>query len=276
MPTNSSDDMSAGKSKQALRDILRQDNVIARSIPAENADEAELFVIIARKLDPEDRTQLLKHADCELTAGADIVQKMTGLQQEIERLRRLSLTDELTGLYNYRYFSLQLSTEMSRTRRTGSPVSLMIIDVDNFKLVNDRHGHAAGNDCLAAIADMIRENLRTTDIACRYGGDEFAIIMPATHHIDALLIARRLKESMETIRERFERAVSLSIGIAEYTHYMPEDSSAVLESADASLYEAKQNGKNQIFVSGRPEAAPHTAAVSRQEKEALFKKVPEK
>ena len=119
------------------------------------------------------------------------------LQEEIRRLSALVRTDELTKLFNFRYFTLALSLEMERTRRSGQPTCLIMLDLDHFKAINDVHGHEVGNVVLSHISDLIRKAIRRLDIPCRYGGEEFTLILPDTTLEQGIRFANRLRVIIE-------------------------------------------------------------------------------
>ncbi len=152
--------------------------------------------------------------------------------------------DDLTQIYNRRYFTEQLTRELDRARRYGSKVSLLLVDVDNFKLYNDTRGHVAGDAALGAVAAALVRSARTTDVVCRYGGDEFTVICPRTVKHDALTLADRLRKAVrETDLKPDLKAgaqpLSLSVGVATYPDDADE-SLALIEAADQALYRAKE------------------------------------
>jgi diguanylate cyclase (GGDEF)-like protein len=164
-------------------------------------------------------------------------------------VRRQAITDELTGLVNRRRFMEALDAEIARAQRMRSSASLLLADLDDFKRINDRFGHPAGDEALRAFADRLREHLREIDVAARLGGEEFAVLLPETDLDGALAVAERLRR---TIAERpvlhtDGSAVHLtaSIGVAEYRGGSRDD---LLRSADAGLYLAKQQGKNRVVA----------------------------
>jgi diguanylate cyclase (GGDEF)-like protein len=153
-------------------------------------------------------------------------------------LLRLSESDGLTGLANYRRLHEVIASEIQRVGRTGRPFALLLMDLDDFKSINDRFGHVVGNRALIRVAEALRSSCRAIDTPGRFGGDEFAMILPETEASEARVIAERLRERLSASDE--VPALSLSIGIAEY----PRDGhsgQALLERADRSLYEMKRD-----------------------------------
>ncbi len=171
-----------------------------------------------------------------------------------ERARELAYRDELTGLRNYRYFSECVQHEISRCQQYNSSVSLVMADIDDFKLYNDRNGHVAGNRALAAIARLLLETSRKTDVVARYGGEEFAMVLPATPKLGAMELAERTRRRIED--HLFEGAgsqpegrLTLSLGIAVHPGDAAEPEELVRR-ADSALYLAKSRGKNQVQLFG--------------------------
>lgn len=194
------------------------------------------------------------------------------LQYECERLRELSHTDPLTGLFNRRYMKNALDQEMERTRRTGLPTSLIMIDLDYFKRINDTYGHQAGDEALKWVSQVWRKTLRRIDIPCRYGGEEFAVILPGTRLQAALRVARRLQANLRNSPLQLPgRKVFLTASFGVDT-YQPRDDLTVrgfLRRADRYLLEAKVKGRDQIR-SQNPEIDRRTAEVTMDERSALF------
>ena len=157
-----------------------------------------------------------------------------------------AITDKLTGLYNRRYFDYFLDLELKRSLRENSSLALLMIDVDNFKQINDTLGHLFGDKILNKLGDLIKSNIRETDLAARYGGEEFSIVMSNTSFAEAEEIAERIRKSVELTKfDEKSIVTTVSIGIALH----PFDAKSVqelLDSADSALYRAKHNGKNQI------------------------------
>lgn len=167
-----------------------------------------------------------------------------------ELTKKMSVTDSLTGLYNHGFFQKQLSEELERARRYGRNVSLLMIDVDRFKKINDKYGHTVGDRILQAVADMFKMYSRHVDTVARYGGEEFAIVLPETDREQAKIVAERLRkdvEKMEIYVEELEKNLktTISIGISSYP-VNAETQEELIESADKALYRAKSTGRNKV------------------------------
>ncbi|HVN24368.1 MAG TPA: GGDEF domain-containing protein [Syntrophorhabdales bacterium] len=228
-----------------------------------------MVITFIEELSEADRDALASKAHLVMEPDNDLLDQVAKLKKENNHLRSLTLTDALTGLYNTRFFTMQLEIEIARTRRTGQPSSMMMIDLDNFKLLNDTMGHVHGNRFLLKTASTLREQLRPTDIVCRYGGDEFAVIMPATDIYDAARIATRLQQAIASIPLKKLLPVSASIGVAEYSAASKGGSEEFVHQADMALYKAKKNGKNQVFYAGKPEKTVELDSVTQEEKWSL-------
>jgi diguanylate cyclase (GGDEF)-like protein len=171
----------------------------------------------------------------------------------VRRIQELSITDDCTGLYNARHLFTVLSEEVHRSARFGYEFTLLFLDLDHFKRVNDEHGHLIGSKLLAQVGECLRENLRLVDAAFRYGGDEFAILLPQTSRDAGLRVARRISRMFHhrpwLPDEKFRVDLRASIGIATY----PADAvtpQAVVQRADEMMYSVKQNGRDNIAVTG--------------------------
>ncbi len=167
----------------------------------------------------------------------------------VHRIRELTVTDDVTSLYNARYLQQALDQEYKRSRRYKTPTSVIFIDLDYFKTVNDNYGHLVGSSVLRETAEILRENLRATDIPTRYGGDEFVIILPETPQEDAMLVARRCLESMHEhtfgVAEGHPCQISASFGLAT----LPDDTNDPMELirlADQAMYYVKEHGRDAI------------------------------
>jgi diguanylate cyclase (GGDEF)-like protein len=162
-------------------------------------------------------------------------------------VRRQAFTDELTGLVNRRRFIEALDAEIARAARLGAPLSVLFADLDDFKRLNDRFGHPAGDEALRTFADLLRSQLRTIDTAARLGGEEFAILVPGTDLEGALVVGERIRARLVERAIRREGAgsagLTVSIGVVQY-HSGSHDE--LLRRADAALYRAKEQGKNRV------------------------------
>jgi len=163
-------------------------------------------------------------------------------------LERLSVTDALTGLYNRRHLMGTLATEVQRARRLRRPFSVLLADVDHFKLYNDTHGHPAGDAALARLAEILRKTTRGVDCVARYGGEEFLVMLLETTVAEAAIVAERIRARV-AIEEFAGGRITISIGVAECpTHGDTPES--LIESADAALYEAKDRGRDRVVAAG--------------------------
>jgi diguanylate cyclase (GGDEF)-like protein len=171
--------------------------------------------------------------------------------------RKTAYRDELTGLYNFRMFREHVERELDWSRRTGEPLSLVLIDVDDFKRYNDDNGHEAGNQALARIAGVLARPLRTIDVAARYGGEEFALILRATTKTDARTIAERARALVES---EGVGMLTISAGVATFPADA-EDASSLVRHADRALYLAKAGGKNGVALYGQSRRSHGRAAL---------------
>jgi diguanylate cyclase (GGDEF)-like protein len=163
--------------------------------------------------------------------------------------RELADLDALTGLHNRRYFHETLAREVARAQRYGRQLALVVFDLDDFKAINDRIGHLAGDAVLAEIAERVRGVVRTADIACRVGGDEFAVILPESSMEDADQLYHRVRGAVSSRAVAQAGRLNLSAGIAELTE--DDDPTTFFERADEALYRAKELGKGQLVEAGR-------------------------
>jgi diguanylate cyclase (GGDEF)-like protein/PAS domain S-box-containing protein len=168
------------------------------------------------------------------------------LEEANNRLRKLAVTDELTGLRNRRAFEERLGMEFSMARRRKRELSVLLLDVDDFKMVNDRWGHAAGDEVLRRLAAILQTTVRLPDLPARYGGEEFVVLLPESGQESALGLARRVMERVAS--ERWENApLTISIGMAALIDSMT-DGFQLVERADEALYAAKRAGKNRVMA----------------------------
>ncbi|MCP3951877.1 MAG: GGDEF domain-containing protein [Desulfobacterales bacterium] len=208
------------------------------------------------------------HRDCPVLT--DFLQ----LQAEHEKLRDLVSIDELTGLFNFRFLKSALEGEMERTRRTGLSTGLIMVDLDHFKKINDTYGHENGNLALQAAARIWINHLRKIDIPCRYGGEEFIIILPNTKIHDAIRAAQRLRAELAaaTINLNMDSVhLTASFGVDEYREGEDMTADAFIHRVDMYVLDAKKKGRNRVCYDRRKVARPVTE-VTAEERASLFTK----
>ena len=175
------------------------------------------------------------------------------LESTNARLKETSFKDEVTGLYNRRFFSLRLEEELSRYRRFNHPVSVVLLDLDGFKEINDELGHGSGDETLRGMAEILLKHSRGINVICRYGGDEFAILLVETSKGGARLYADRIREVVAKYPFSHGKVITASFGVAS----LPDDEAGTAEdlfrSADEALYTAKRAGKNQVAATPSPQ-----------------------
>jgi diguanylate cyclase (GGDEF)-like protein len=178
------------------------------------------------------------------------------LESTNARLKETSFKDEVTGLYNRRFFSLRLEEELSRYRRFNHPVSVVLLDLDGFKAVNDEFGHTVGDDTLREVAQILMKHSRGINVVSRYGGDEFAVLLVETSKAGARLYADRIREVVAKYPFSHGKVITASFGVAS----LPDDEAGTAEdlfrAADEALYTAKRAGKNQVAASPSPQRVP--------------------
>jgi diguanylate cyclase (GGDEF)-like protein len=185
----------------------------------------------------------------------------------MEDLRDLSHSDSVTGVFNRRHFDVRLSEEIARARRFARPLSLLVLDLDGFKQVNDSFGHLAGDRVLRQVATFIKRSVRSIDVFCRLGGDEFAVLMPDTGSGECEGLAARLGDALSakkfrSVRKSADLALTVSVGGAVFPdHASRED--RLLACADQALLDAKRAGRNR-FVMHEPDPADETAEYESQ------------
>lgn len=169
--------------------------------------------------------------------------------REARRIASLALVDRLTGVHNYAFFADALPRECRRAERYGLPLSLVVLDLDRFKAFNDRHGHDAGNRLLAAVGDAIRANCRGSDIAARFGGEEFALIVPGPAE-EALEAAERIRVAVSRVRVLVAGGdavgTTISGGVADFQNGVGDDGTGMLDQADKALYHSKAAGRDRV------------------------------
>jgi diguanylate cyclase (GGDEF)-like protein len=232
-----------GRSPEAPRRLrYRTDSYLA--IPLEGAEGPIGVVAVTDRADGK----AFDHADLgalRLLAGpASLALAAQRIRHSAEEVTRLASMDSLTGLFNRRYFDIRLEAELQRARRHGEPLTLLMVDIDNFKAINDQHGHIVGDRLLRCIADRLRRGVRIFDVCARYGGDEFAVLMPSSTLETAMLVGQRIRSSVHGHCGYETTHVTVSIGIA-HSDGRERD---LLSIADRALLKAKAAGKNAVSV----------------------------
>lgn len=193
----------------------------------------------------------------EAAGGGRMREEIFGLKRLINKSRdqmhAAANVDALTGLYNRRFYDQQIRSEAQRSLRYRSPVSLIMVDIDFFKAVNDRRGHQAGDDVLRGLGGLLKDNLRAHDVPCRYGGEEFSIISPGIPGSEAGRLAEKLRRLVEGQSEAiFGFRLTVSMGVAELQAETREYHEKVIDAwvarADAALYRAKETGRNKVVI----------------------------
>ena len=182
----------------------------------------------------------------------DIISEVESLRSEIEQIKEESLTDALTGISNRRAFDNILEKSLQSANDQNSPLSLLLIDIDHFKRFNDNFGHLVGDKVLRFLGKTLKRCIKGQDIAARFGGEEFAVILPYTSHIGAKVIAEMIRKSISAIelqdkeKKKSYGKITASIGVSEY---LPnEASSTLIQRCDLALYQAKKEGRNRVIV----------------------------
>jgi diguanylate cyclase (GGDEF)-like protein len=184
-----------------------------------------------------------------LEAAANLVKQAVEFNSQIETITSV---DALTQVYNRHFYDTQVSVEIERATRSGNEVSMLVIDLDDFKKVNDELGHKKGDEALSAVADLVRKNLRKVDLPFRYGGEEFVVLLPGTSEFESVHTAERLRRviaentGFKDLLGR-PRTITVSVGVSVF----PDTASSADElfnQADAAMYRAKQMGKNRVVL----------------------------
>lgn len=186
----------------------------------------------------------LREADGTVEGAVLTFRDVTALRRSQQRLATLATTDGLTGLGNHRAFQERLAAAAQAAPDAGPAFALALMDVDGFKGLNDRFGHPAGDSVLARIADVVRRNIRRSDFAARYGGDEFCVLYADTDEATAVVFAERLRLAISELPAPFP--LTVSIGVCGYRTEYGHDGAIILQAADEALYRAKQAGKNRV------------------------------
>ena len=196
----------------------------------------------------------VRAATAELASKNELLESlMESLEEKNRLLSELAVTDELTGLYNRRYVRTRLESELERNTRYGVPVACLLIDIDDFKVVNDTWGHPVGDQVLIAVGDVLRAAVRRTDVAGRYGGEELVVVCPSTSVEGAVVLAERTRMAIADIAIEVPAGgpvrITASIGVSA-TPKVSGPIEAFVGGADVALYDAKRSGKNRVIVAG--------------------------
>jgi len=225
----------------------------------------EALLITALVLTLRDRRRMLRDLDAERNNLEDrVLQRTLELLMANAKLEQLATTDPLTGIANRRKMTEQIAGELERARRFGHPLSLLMIDIDYFKRINDTFGHEVGDKAIVEVAKLLTESLRAIDMVARFGGEEFVVLMPETDSDVALLAAERLREAAGALRIAGESgavvALTLSVGVASALANGSADTpSSLLVRADKALYRAKKEGRNRVVRYSDAEFLPAAA-----------------
>jgi diguanylate cyclase (GGDEF)-like protein len=214
----------------------------------------ELLLLVRQALEQHrlrrelhDKISELERANAGLAHANEL---LAASNKELARLYELASTDEKTGTRSYRFFVDRLEEEVARALRYEHPLSLTLLDLDGFKSVNDAHGHVAGDSVLIGVAALLSESVRVMDVVARYGGDEFALILPDTDHSGACVLSDRLRQRV--IDARFDPAtrgaITLSMGIASIPIHEVTSGQELVRLADSALYRAKNQGRNRCVL----------------------------
>lgn len=195
------------------------------------------------------------------------------LRREVTLLTELVRTDALTGLFNFRFFSETIELEMERTRRGIQPLSMIMVDIDHFKAFNDKWGHDLGNQALVHTANLIKLAVRKLDYPCRFGGEEFVILLPNTDLRQAVNVAERLREMIATtplvVPGHEPLLITASLGADQFSSHNSELADAFIKRVDTWLYQAKHEGRNLVKHPEITKPQPKES-VTLEEKDALF------
>lgn len=238
---------------------------VCRLIKGTLGDEFLPVILLTARSDAESKVRGLRigaddyvakpYDERELLARVHAMLRIKGIHDEVrrakEKLSSLAVQDELTGLYNFRYLHSRLEEEFKRSERYKEPLACLMIDLDDFKLINDSLGHDVGDLVLAEVGERLRASVREVDVAARYGGDEFLLILPSTNFSGAVTVADRVWHALS--RRSFaagakQLKVTASVGVALYPGKDIDSKESLLKAADDALYGAKQAGRDGIGV----------------------------
>ena len=225
-----------------MKHSVLQQQAFAHEQEARLAQEA---LLTAQLTDQEELETKVQERTLELTAA------LQELEERNKELAEKNTQDDLTGLHNRRYYDKKIQAEYRRSKRNLTPLSIVIIDIDLFKMVNDTYGHLAGDACLTWIGKHIKNSLkRSTDIGCRYGGEEFCLILPDTNAKGAMIFANNLREKISKLTFSYQEddiKIKISCGVSTYLQQIDVQPEQLFSGADQALYQAKQQGRNRVI-----------------------------
>ena len=239
-----------GWAKEGTQVVVR--SVMALPFPID-ADSMGVFLLRRTAQEAKFDAADVEFASTVVRSGVAAIQKAHAIENaraDNHRLETLAHTDPLTQLVNRRALTIRLVTEMERVRRYNAPLSMLLIDLDHFKLVNDTYGHMAGDDVLSSVAVLLQRAVRSVDTVARYGGEEFVVVLPETGRQGAVAFAERIRERMAShgfvIGAAEKIHITCSVGVATYPSPRLDSVEDLFRAADVALYRAKGNGRNLV------------------------------
>jgi len=215
--------------------------------------QAGVFFLRRTQDEPALTQEDVEFADSVIKAAVSVIQRAQALETtkaDNARLEALALTDPLTQVLNRRALTLRLTAELDRARRYSSVVTLLMVDLDHFKRINDTHGHLVGDEALREVAAMLRHAVRSVDVVARYGGEEFVVVLPETGEEGSIVFAERLRELIAShqfhVAGRPPLSLTVSIGVATFPAPRVESVEDLFARADAALYRAKADGRDTV------------------------------
>jgi diguanylate cyclase (GGDEF)-like protein len=199
-------------------------------------------------------------------ANEQLIAQLAEIETLHETLREQAIRDPLTGLYNLRFLTESLKREIAQAARDKTPLSVVLLDIDHFKAFNDTYGHKAGDEVLQALGNLLNTQTRLGDIACRYGGEEFVVIMPSAQPSEALKRAeqwRKIFEATQITSKGDTLSATLSAGVATFPEHGSTDDD-IWRAADNALYAAKSAGRNCVMIYEDPKALPRSLPYERK------------